>query len=125
MFEIAITKKSAVSGEARENYPPLDMYEQDEQLCLVFELPGVKVDDLLLKIYQNMLIIEGVKVESAPEGGRFICVERQFGGFRRNIKLPCKVDPEGVTAVYRDGILYVRFPIVEERVYKIKIIKER
>ncbi len=124
MIEISITRSSSVRGETRGNYPPLDLFECGNSLVLIVELPGVSPDDIIVKIYENVLTIEGVKKDMAPEGGRYICVEREFSRFRRSVSLPVRVDPEKGVARMKNGILRITLPIQEERVHKIKIIKE-
>ncbi len=102
--------------------PLLDIYETCDDIIVAIDLPGVNINDILIKVFEDLLIIEGMKRE--PDKGnklRYICMERNFGGFRRMIRLPVPVNSAGGRAVYSEGVLKLIFPKIKERLIKIKI----
>jgi HSP20 family protein len=104
--------------------PLMDLYEMEDSLIFDIDLPGVNPDDVLIKVYGDIVIIEGIKRESKEERRlRYICMERSFESFRRIIKIPVPVDTTAGRAWYREGVLTLRFPKVPDRVIKIKIEK--
>jgi HSP20 family protein len=110
--------------EATGAPPPVDLYETDHSLVLEMDLPGIDPGDVLIKVYEDVIIIEGVKREKIEEKGfRYICMERNFESFRRMIKIPIPVNSKEGKASYNSGVLTVTFPKVRERVIKIKIEK--
>ena len=113
------------TGDKKE-YPPVDIYETDDAVVFVIDLPGIEPeDDVLIKVYGKLLIIEGLKKQSRDERcGAYICMEREFNSFRRILPIPVSVNPGEGRASYRDGVLTVTLPKLEDRVYKIKILKE-
>ncbi len=114
-----------IRRETREDFPPVDIYENEEAVIFVIDLPGISTDDVLIKVYGDVLIIEGTKRKPEDErAGVYICMEREFNSFRRKLPIPANVNPEAARASYRDGVLTVTLPKVEDRVYKIKIEKE-
>jgi HSP20 family protein len=104
--------------------PLLDLYETDDSLILEMDLPGIDPEDVLIKVYEDLLIIEGIKRETPEEKGfRYLCMERRFEGFRRMVKIPVAVNSIEGKASYSDGVIIVTFPKIKDRVIKIKIEK--
>ncbi|GBE01478.1 spore protein SP21 [bacterium BMS3Bbin06] len=124
-MEFIVKETYLLNGETRRDYPPVDIYEREDAVVFVVELPGVLQQDVLAKVYNNLLVIEGVKKQHDNEKkGMFICMEREFSRFRRIIPVPVTVAPDKADAVLKDGILRITLPKAEDRVYKIKILKE-
>ncbi|RMG72825.1 MAG: Hsp20/alpha crystallin family protein [Nitrospirae bacterium] len=107
--------------EAEKAFPPVDVYEKPGELIVIIDMPGVDVRDVLIKIYRDELLLEGVKKKQQEELVNYLCVEREFRSFRRRIKLPAEVVPERGLAKYQNGVIIVTLPKREDRVYKIKI----
>lgn len=108
--------------EATGALPPVDVYETDDSLVLELDLPGVDPGDVLIKVYEDVLIVEGVKRERRKEKRfKYLCMERSFESFRRMIKIPVPVDAAAGRASYDNGVVTLRFPKIRDRVIKIKI----
>jgi HSP20 family protein len=106
---------SANGSAVRSWAPVLDMRETKDDLVLSFELPGVSEKDVSLSITGDLLTVKGERTfnrDSKDEGVRH--VERVYGKFERSVQLPMPVQPEKVKATYRDGVLEVTLPKVEE-----------
>ena len=103
--------------------PAVDVYETVDALMVTAELPGLNEKDIHLSITGDVLSIRGerqwnqeVKPESCYRG------ERWYGKFERSLPLPMPVQADKVTAKYRDGVLTITLPKVEEiRPKEIKI----
>ncbi|RPJ31805.1 MAG: Hsp20/alpha crystallin family protein [Planctomycetaceae bacterium] len=103
--------------------PAVDMYETKDALMVAAELPGLDEKDIHLSIIGDVLSVRGerqwnqeVKQESYYRG------ERWYGKFERSLPLPMPVQADKVTAQYRDGVLTITLPKVEEiRPKEIKI----
>jgi HSP20 family protein len=96
--------------------PPVDIYQtSDHELVLNAELPDMTREDIDINIENFVLTIKG---EKKPGGGvkdeQFHHVERRYGTFTRSFSLPQTVDPNRVTAEYKNGVLTVRLPLREE-----------
>ena len=110
-------------GMERVWTPAVDMYETKDALTVVAELPGLNEKDIQLSIIGDVLSVRGerqwnqeVKQESYYRG------ERWYGKFERSLPLPMPVQADKVTAKYRDGVLTITLPKVEEiRPKEIKI----
>lgn len=95
--------------------PALDVYEDNDNLIVRTELPGMKKEDIEISLHENAITISGErKNEKKYEGGRTSREERFFGRFTRSIALPKHVDASGVKANYKDGVLTVTLPKAAE-----------
>ncbi|CAN5729752.1 Hsp20/alpha crystallin family protein [soil metagenome] len=94
--------------------PALDLYQTNDDLVAVVEVPGMRKEDIELSLQDGMLTIGGERKEETPEGDKTTRTERFVGKFRRSISLPTRVDANKVNATYKDGILTVTLPKAEE-----------
>jgi HSP20 family protein len=88
--------------------PAVDVYEDAQALRLQLEVPGVKQEDLDIRIENQTLTIKGErKLEATAKQENFHRIERRFGSFVRTFTLPTSVDTEAVTAAYDAGVLTI------------------
>jgi len=84
------------------------VYEDVEKLVLKLEIPGVKAEDLDIKLENQSLVIKGErKFESTEKAENFHRIERRFGSFVRSFTLPQTVDTDSVTATSDAGVLTI------------------
>jgi HSP20 family protein len=94
--------------------PALDLYQTNDDVVAVVELPGMRKDDIDISLHDGMLTISGERKDTVAEGDKATRSERFVGKFRRSITLPTRVDANKVSASYKDGILTVTLPKAEE-----------
>lgn len=88
--------------------PPVDVYEDEHNVTLKIEVPGVDEKDLDIRIENRTLTVHGErKFEKEEKEENFRRVERQYGSFTRNFTLPTTVDSESITADYDKGVLKI------------------
>ena len=88
--------------------PPVDVYEDEQNLFLKLEIPGVNEEDLNVNLENDMLSVSGErKFEKEEKEENFHRIERRYGSFTRTFKLPNTVDTEKVDASYDKGILKI------------------
>ncbi len=91
--------------------PPVDIEEDDREYLLKAELPGMKKEDVKLKVEGGTLSISGERKEEKEEKDKkHHRVERSYGAFMRSFALPEVVLSEKVSAEFKDGILTVHVP---------------
>jgi HSP20 family protein len=91
--------------------PRLDLHETERELCVEAELPGVKPEDLDVRLDGDLLTIRGEKRQEADAARDNVHIaERSYGHFDRLLRLPFTPDPAGVTARFEQGVLRVRLP---------------
>jgi HSP20 family protein len=98
---------------AQGPFPPINVFQQGEDILAIVELPGVDKNDLQIQAKENTIRISGKKAAKFPEGVSVHRRERVFGEFDRTLSLPVQLDPDGIKAEYRDGILALFLPRAE------------
>ena len=104
--------RAALAPEYRE--PLVDIYETDEDIVIIAELPGVEKEDIQLHIYNKTLEIKA----EAKKGE----LKRRYSRFYTKVTLPAEVDPLKAKASFKNGVLEVKLPKREvARRFSIKI----
>ncbi|MBF0327780.1 MAG: Hsp20/alpha crystallin family protein [Nitrospirae bacterium] len=112
--------------ESSSEWPLIDLYETEEDLVFEIDLPGINPDDLSIRTYEDLLVIEGIRTEDINESPiKYLCMERRVKNFRRVINMPLTVNTMGGKAAYNHGVLVVRFPKLKGRVTEVKIEKTK
>ena len=94
--------------------PPLDLYQTNDNVVAVLEIPGMRKEEIEISLHDGMLTIAGERQSHPVESENAERSERFSGKFRRSISLPSRVDAGKVSAAYKDGILVVTLPKAEE-----------
>ena len=94
--------------------PALDLYEDHDHIVVKAELPGMRKEDIEVSLHQGSLVISGERRVENESDGESSRSERFFGRFQRALELPKPVDPNNVSASYKDGILVVKLAKTEE-----------
>ena len=94
--------------------PALDLYQSNDNIVAVIELPGMRKEDIEISLHDGTLTISGERKRESANGDKAERTERYVGTFRRSITLPTRVDANKVNASYQDGILTVTLPKAEE-----------
>ena len=115
-FELPVWSGFARSGQLFSGWSPaLDLYQSNDNVIAVVELPGMRKEDIEISLHDGSLTISGErKRENISNSEKAERTERHIGTFRRSIALPTRVDANQVSATYRDGILTVTLPKAEE-----------
>jgi HSP20 family protein len=88
--------------------PPVDIYEDEHNVTLKLEVPGIDAKDIDVRIENNTLTVHGErKIEKEEKEENFRRVERQYGSFTRSFTLPSSVDTGQVSANYDKGVLKI------------------
>jgi HSP20 family protein len=95
--------------------PSVDIFENDSDIVVKVEAPGMNAKDFDLRIENNVLMIKGErKFEKETKEENYHRVEREYGSFSRSFALPTGVKEDKVMAEYKDGILRIVLPKKEE-----------
>ena len=86
--------------------PAVDVYEDTGKVVLKLELPGIKEEDVDVRVENQTLTVRGErKLEAEEKQENFHRIERSYGSFFRSFSLPNTVDTENVAASYNAGVL--------------------
>src|SRR5437868_740659 len=89
--------------------PPVDVYEDEHNVVLRLEVPGINQDDLQVKVENNTLVVQGErKFNREEKEENFHRIERRYGSFARSFTLPNTVNTEDVKANYTNGVLEIK-----------------
>ena len=93
----------------------MDIFENEGNLVLKAELPGIDPKDVDVRVENNVLTLRGErKFESEVKREQYHRVERAYGTFSRSFTLPNVVDTDKIKAEFKDGVLRVTLPQREE-----------
>ncbi len=89
--------------------PPVDVYEDEHQIVLKLEVPGMKLEDLDIQLENNNLTVRGErKFEKEEKEENFHRIERRYGSFYRAFTIPNTVNGDSVKADYDAGVLRIQ-----------------
>src|SRR5215203_833438 len=110
MFGSLARTGSRQQGEVTSRWAPvLDVLQEDGDIVVRAELPGVKQEDVDITFHNGVLTISGErKAEDQREGSGYYVRERRYGSFRRSMTLPQGVDESKISARFDGGVLEVR-----------------
>ena len=91
--------------------PPVDIYEDEHNITLKLEVPGIEEKDIDVSVENSTLTVHGErKIEKEEKEENYRRVERHYGTFTRTFNLPQTVDTESVSATYDKGVLNIALP---------------
>jgi len=91
--------------------PKVDVTDNDKDITVRAELPGIDEKDIEVSHNKNTLTIRGdKKVDKEQEGKAYYRMERAYGSFSRTIALPVEVDADKIEAQLKKGVLTVTLP---------------
>src|ERR1700722_18458034 len=95
--------------------PAVDIHENQQELVVKADLPGVEAKDLDIRVENNILTIRGERrFEKKVNEDNYLRVERAYGSFSRSFSLANTVNPDGIKADYQNGVLTLNVPKREE-----------
>jgi HSP20 family protein len=106
---------NAPRGMGLVAFPPVNVWEDTDSFHVEAELPGLTQKQLQLSATnRNQLVLQGERLPSETDKGRWHRRERGFGRFQRLLKLPAPVDADKIEATFENGVLHVVLPKAEE-----------
>ena len=96
--------------------PQIDVCERLTEVVILVEMPGVERKDVIISWKDNILIISGQKRQQPDTGNaRYMCVERSYGPFRREIAIGIPIDYKKARAELKNGLMRIHLPKVPEQ----------
>ena len=109
LFQQSVSEGRDESLTTSSFAPAVDVYEDDHQVTLKIEVPGIDEKDIDVRLENNTLTVTGErKLEKEEKEENYRRVERQYGSFTRSFTLPQTVDAEKVSAQYDKGVLKIK-----------------
>ena len=104
-------------------YPKVNVYEHDEKISIVAEIPGLDKKNVSVEVEEDVLIISGDKHGFDSDGGKCITRELKQSSFKRSFNLGDHLDGDNVSAKFKDGMLSISVPKKEPEQPKKKFVK--
>jgi HSP20 family protein len=127
-IEVRDTEKQVAETEAERTrdrlafVPRADIYETDEAIVVVADMPGVDEDSLDITLEKGVLTLNGTVEPEAHEGYSLAYTEYRVGDYVRSFSLSNEIDQEAIEASLKDGVLRLTLPkITEARTTKIAV----
>lgn len=111
MFSDPFFPFASQSQRASAFLPAADVTVSESDLVLTLDVPGVSADDLSIELLDGHLVVRGARRRpEVAEDATWVHVERGFGEFERQIKVPDGVDPDRIMASVDNGVLSLIVP---------------
>jgi len=95
--------------------PQIDVCERPTEIVILVEMPGVERKDVTLSWKNHILTISGHKRrQSKSSDARYMCVERNYGPFRREIAIGIAIDYKKAKAELKNGLMKIHLPKAPE-----------
>ena len=104
-------------------YPKVNIYEYDDKIGIVAEIPGLDKKNVTVDVEEDVLIISGDKHGFDSDGGKCITRELKQSAFTRSFNLGDYLDGENVSATFKDGMLSISVPKIEPEKPKKTFVK--
>jgi HSP20 family protein len=108
-------ERNSEEGSITTWAPAVDIYETEHELVVKADVPDLKPEELDIRVENNILTIRGErKFEKRGNESNYLRIERTYGSFSRSFSLASTVNTEAIKAEYKDGVLTLRVPKLEE-----------
>lgn len=103
-------------------HPAADLFETEKEIVIIVDIAGIQVKDVNLVLHKDTLKLAGVRRELTEDNRRqYHKMEVAYGPFERLFRLPQPVEPDNVTASYKDGFLSIRLVKCSKNLLKKKM----
>ena len=101
--------------------PRTDIYESDDEIVLITDMPGVDEETVDITLEKNVLTVNGLVEPEEHEGYTLTYAEYRVGDYQRSFKVSNEIDMDQIEATIKDGVLRLRFPKVSPTTRKIAV----
>jgi HSP20 family protein len=118
--ELQVQKKRELENKeeatipARMFVPAADIYEVENDLTVILEMPGVEKKNVDVRVEDGVLNVEGRLDLAKYQGLQPLYTEYNIGHYARSFRLSSKIDQNKITAEMKDGVLSLKLPKIEE-----------
>ncbi|OQY36629.1 MAG: Hsp20/alpha crystallin family protein [Chloroflexota bacterium] len=109
-----IQKESERTRECPSFVPQADIYETDENIVVLLDMPGVEKDNISVGLEKNILSVNGYVDLEYPEDYSLALAEYRYGDYERSFRVSDRVEQDNIEARYKDGVLRLTLPKAEE-----------
>ncbi len=114
-------KKDELLPEASERtrdgrcfVPRSDIYETEDQIIIVMDMPGVQKDNIEISLEKTVLAVNGYADLEEPDGFALARAEYEVGDYERSFRISNQINRDEIEAEYKNGVLHLILPKTEE-----------
>jgi HSP20 family protein len=112
--EVTTTEETERTRDSRCFTPRSDIYEMDDQIVIVADVPGVDEKSIEVTLEKNVLTINALVDPMVPQGYSLSFAEYEVGDYQRSFRLSDEIDRENIQASVKDGVLRLYLPKAKE-----------
>lgn len=90
--------------------PLVDVIEEEGKFVIEADVPGYSEDEIEINVEGKLLVVKGSKKSKRETKLKYITSERSYGTFSRSFSLPSSIDPESISATFKNGVLTIEVP---------------
>ena len=90
--------------------PLTDAYETETEYRIMMSIPGMKSEEIQVRVEQGYVRVSGVRREPCSDRRRYLKMEIPAGAFERRIRIPDSIRADDISVGYADGLLQIRLP---------------
>ena len=109
-----VEKKQESTMPVRDFVPATDIFETEQALTVVLEMPGVSKESVEVGVENDVLTITGRIDSSKYEGLQPLYTEYNIGNYSRSFQISSKIEQEGIKAELKDGVMTLVLPKAEK-----------
>ena len=122
LSDTVLSERSGSGPSSRAAFPPINVFQTDDEYAIVAELPGVNKDNIDIKLENRRLSIQGHIDGDNYENFKPVYKEYSVGRFSRDFTLSSEIDTENIKASVADGVLTLVLPKAKEaQIRKIQV----
>jgi HSP20 family protein len=108
-----IMEQNFASGARLSRSMPMSARRRGDTFLVELDMPGVNMDDVELTVERNVVTVRARRSADLEDGDEVVIDERPYGEYSRQLLLGDNLDPDGLTADLRDGVLHLTIPVSE------------
>ena len=118
--EMEIQKQEMIPEETERTrecqcfIPRADIYEVDEDIIVMMDMPGINENAIDITLEKNVLNVKGFAQMDNREGYSLVFAEYETGDFERSFRISDSIDQEHIEAIFKNGVLKLTLPKAEE-----------
>lgn len=112
--EVATTEGAERTRECQCFVPRADIYEVDDLIVVVIDVPGASNESIEVSLEKNILTVNAYVDTTEPEGYSLSFAEYEVGDYQRSFRISNEIDREKIDATVKDGVLRLYLPKAKE-----------
>lgn len=121
--EVTTTEDTERTRECRSFIPHSDIYELDDQIVIVADVPGVDENSIDVTLENNILTINALVDPLVPQGYSLGYAEYEVGDYHRSFRLSNEIEGKKIKASVKDGVLRLYLPKAKEALMRKIVVK--